>query len=150
MDKEENKNSEYMLTHEPEPTPAQLEEGKEKENILNFGEDEDFRGYSRTSKYLLFFLFFWLGIINHLGTILVMNGGRLLAFELNMSEYLQIYTSVSTVFAVLTRIINSKLCLKVSYKKRIYILSVWFIIGYISMYAVLELHKTILAGQGPL
>jgi hypothetical protein len=66
MDKEENKNSEYMLTHEPEPTPAQIEEGKEKENILNFGEDEDFRGYSRTSKYLLFFLFFWLGIINHL------------------------------------------------------------------------------------
>ena len=117
MDKEENKNSEYMLTHEPEPTPAQLEEGKEKENILNFGEDDDFRGYSRTSKYLLFFLFFWLGIINHLGTILVMNGGRLLAFELNMSEYLQIYTSVATIFSILTRVINSKLCLKVSYKK---------------------------------
>ena len=147
MDKEENKNSEYMLTHEPEPTPAQLEEGKEKENILNFGEDEDFRGYSRTSKYLLFFLFFWLGIINHLGTILVMNGGRLLAFELNMSEYLQIYTSVATIFSILTRVINSKLCLKVSYKKRIFILSFWMMAGYLSMYAILELHSTVLKGK---
>ena len=147
MDKEENKNSEYMLTHEPEPTPAHLEEGKEKENILNFGEDEDFRGYSRTSKYLLFFLFFWLGIINHLGTILVMNGGRLLAFELNMSEYLQIYTSVATIFSILTRVINSKLCLKVSYKKRIFILSFWMMAGYLSMYAILELHSTVLKGK---
>ena len=147
MDKEENKNSEYMLTHEPEPTPAQLEEGKEKENILNFGEDEDFRGYSRTSKYLLFFLFFWLGIINHLGTILVMNGGRLLAFELNMSEYLQIYTSVATIFSILTRVINSKLCLKVSYKKRIFIRSFWMMAGYLSMYAILELHSTVLKGK---
>ena len=147
MDKEENKNFEYMLTHEPEPTPAQLEEGKEKENILNFGEDEDFRGYSRTSKYLLFFLFFWLGIINHLGTILVMNGGRLLAFELNMSEYLQIYTSVATIFSILTRVINSKLCLKVSYKKRIFILSFWMMAGYLSMYAILELHSTVLKGK---
>jgi hypothetical protein len=147
MDKEENKNSEYMLTHEPEPTPAQLEEGKEKENILNFGEDDDFRGYSRTSKYLLFFLFFWLGIINHLGTILVMNGGRLLAFELNMSEYLQIYTSVATIFSILTRVINSKLCLKVSYKKRIFILSFWMMAGYLSMYAILELHSTVLKGK---
>ena len=147
MDKEENKNSEYMLTHEPEPTPAQLEEGKEKENILNFGEDEDFRGYSRTSKYLLFFLFFWLGIINHLGTIIVMNGGRLLAIELNMSEYLQIYTSVATIFSILTRVINSKLCLKVSYKKRIFILSFWMMAGYLSMYAILELHSTVLKGK---
>ncbi len=147
MDKEENKNSEYMLTHEPEPTPAQLEEGKEKENILNFGDDDDFRGYSRTSKYLLFFLFFWLGIINHLGTILVMNGGRLLAFELNMSEYLQIYTSVATIFSILTRVINSKLCLKVSYKKRIFILSFWMMAGYLSMYAILELHSTVLKGK---
>ncbi len=147
MDKEENKNSEYMLTHEPEPTPAPLEEGKEKENILNFGDDDDFRGYSRTSKYLLFFLFFWLGIINHLGTILVMNGGRLLAFELNMSEYLQIYTSVATIFSILTRVINSKLCLKVSYKKRIFILSFWMMAGYLSMYAILELHSTVLKGK---
>ena len=74
-----------------------------------------------------------------------MNGGRLLAFELNMDKYIQIYTSVSTVFSILTRIINSKLCLKVSYKKRVIILSFWMLAGYITMYAVLELHSTVLS-----
>jgi hypothetical protein len=38
-----------------------------------------------------------------------MNGGRLLAIELKMRNYLQVYTSVSTIFSVLTRLINSKL-----------------------------------------
>ena len=149
MDKEENKNAEFMLTHETEATPALLDEGKDKENVLNFG-DDDFKGYSRVSKYLLFFLFFWLGIINHLGTILVMNGGRLLAFELKMDKYLQIYTSVATIFSILTRMINSKLCLKVSYKKRIFILSFWMMAGYLSMYAILELHSTVLKGYNTL
>ena len=36
-----------------------------------------------------------------MGTILVMNGGRLLAFELGMNKYLQLYTSASTIFAIL-------------------------------------------------
>ena len=111
-------NDEKLLTNETQPMPLEIE-AKEKEKELKSLEEDDFQGYSRTSKYLLFFLFFWLGIINHLGTILVMNGGRLLAFELGMDKYLQIYTSVSTIFSILTRLINSKLCLKVSYKKRI-------------------------------
>ena len=85
-----------------------------------------------------------------MGTILVMNGGRLLAFELGMNKYLQLYTSASTIFAIFTRLINSKLCLKVSYKKRIYFLSLWFMIGYLSMYAVLELHDTVLDGYNVL
>ena len=137
-------NDEKLLTNETQPMPLEIE-AKEKEKELKSLEEDDFQGYSRTSKYLLFFLFFWLGIINHLGTILVMNGGRLLAFELGMDKYLQIYTSVSTIFSILTRLINSKLCLKVSYKKRIIILSFWMLAGYITMYAVLELHSTVLS-----
>ena len=146
-DKEEAGNSEKLLTNETE----NAHEMEEKENILNFKNDEDdFKGYSKLSKFLLFFLFFWIGIINHMGTILVMNGGRLLAFELGMNKYLQLYTSASTIFAIFTRLINSKLCLKVSYKKRIYFLSLWFMIGYLSMYAVLELHDTVLDGYNVL
>ncbi len=71
-----------------------------------------------------------IGIINHMGKILVMNGGRLLAFELKMNEYLQLYTFASKIFAILVRLINSKLYLKVSYEKRIYFLSLWFIYLY--------------------
>ena len=147
-DREEEINSEKLLTNETEQTPI---EDIDKENMpLLIEEEDDFKGYSKISKFLLFFLFFLLGIINHLGTILVMSGGRLLAIELKMRDYLQIYTSVSTIFSVLTRLINSKLCLKVSYKKRICILCFWLMAGYLSMYAVLELHSTILDGYNVL
>ena len=105
---------------------------------------KDFSNYSTAGKFLLFILFFFIGIINHLGTILVMTGSRLLAYELNMRDYLTLYTSVATIFSVLTRVINSRLCLKTSYKKRIVIICFWKITGYLSMYAVLALHGSIL------
>ena len=145
MDKEtENKENQKdkLLTNDEE---VNLEK-KESKDIKDTIEDQndDFQGYSKIAKYQLFGLFFLLGIINHLGTILVMTGARLLAYELNMKEYLTIYTSVSTIFSVLTRVINSKLCLKVSYKKRVVIICFWMMAGYISMFAVLQLHQTIL------
>ena len=66
-----------------------------------------------------------------------MTGGRLLAFELEMRDYLTIYTSVSPIFSIFTRLINSKLCLKISYKKRVIINCFWMMAGYLSMFAVL-------------
>ena len=79
-----------------------------------------------------------------------MSGGRLLAIELKMRDYLQIYSSVATIFSVITRFINSKLCLKVSYKKRIFILCFWMMAGYLSMFGILEMHSTILEGHNVL
>ena len=79
---------------------------------------DEFEGYTKRAKCLLFTLFFFLGVLNHLGTILVMTGGRLLARQLDMNDYVPIYTSVSVLFSIVIRMINSKLCLKVSYKKR--------------------------------
>ena len=107
--------------------------------------NDDFEGYTTIAKYQLYILFFLIGIINHLGTILVMTGGRLLAYELEMKQYVTIYTSLATIFSVFTRIINSKLCIKVSYKKRVIIISFWMMIGYLSMFGVLTLHETILS-----
>ena len=121
---------------------------EEDKNIDKSG--KDFSNYSTAGKYLLFILFFFIGIINHLGTILVMTGSRLLAYELSMKDYLTIYTSVATIFSVLTRIINSRLCLKTSYKKRIVIICFWMICGYLSMYGVLTLHETVLHEQNVL
>lgn len=103
---------------------------------------DDFKGYTKEEKYKLFALFFALGIINHLGTILVMTGGRLLAKELGMEDYLTIYTSASIIFALITRIINSKLFVKLSYKKRIFFLCFWMMAGYFLMFLVLLLHDT--------
>ena len=114
---------------------------KKKENIEHY-DINDFTGYSTSSKIQLFGLFFLIGILNHLGTILVMTGGRLLTIELNMKPYVTIYTSVATIFSIITRMVNSKLCLKVSYKKRVIIICFWMICGYLSMFLVLTLHET--------
>ena len=73
-----------------------------------------------------------------------MTGGRLLAFELEMRDYVTLYTSVATIFSVLTRVINSKLCLKVSYKKRVVIICFWMMAEYLSMFVVLQLHESVL------
>ena len=130
------------INKEQEDNLEQVESKKFEEKIEN--PDDDFQGYSKAAKYQLFILFFFIGIINHLGTILVMTGGRLLAFELEMRDYVTIYTSVATIFSVLTRVINSKLCLKVSYKKRVVIICFWMMAGYLSMFAVLQLHESVL------
>ena len=114
-----------------------------KEN-LEQNEKDDFEGYSTSAKIQLFGLFFFIGILNHLGTILVMTGGRLLTIELNMKPYVTIYTSVATIFSIFTRMVNSKLCLKVSYKKRVLIICFWMMLGYLSMFLVLTMHETIL------
>ena len=101
---------------------------------------DEFEGYTKRAKCLLFTLFFFLGVLNHLGTILVMTGGRLLARQLDMNDYVPIYTSVSVLFSIVIRMINSKLCLKVSYKKRAIIICFSNILGYVSMFGVLKLH----------
>ena len=139
-DTEGKNEQEKLLTSENDDTPS-----KELDMLHFRDEDDGWKSYSKFSKFLLFFFFFWIGIINHLGTILVMNGGRILAMELGVGDLLTLYTSGSTVFAILTRLINSKLCLKVSYKKRVWIICFWMMAGYITMYAVLELHSTVLS-----
>ena len=147
MEDESDKKNDNLLTqgkNEENEQNLEQEEPKKMDEKIVEEQDDDFQGYTKAAKYQLFVLFFFLGIINHLGTILVMTGGRLLAFELKMDDYVTIYTSVATIFSVLTRIINSKLCLKVSYKKRVVIICFWMMAGYLSMFAVLTLHKTIL------
>ena len=140
------KGKEQLVTPDTENNEDNNELNNSKQKFPNIieNEEDDFYGYSKAEKYKLFILFFFLGIINHLGTILVMTGGRLLAYELEMRDYVTIYTSVSTIFSVLTRVINSKLCLKVSYKTRVVIICFWMMAGYVSMFAVLTLHETIL------
>ena len=103
--------------------------------------ENDFEGYTRSAKIQLFALFFFLGVFNHLGTILVMTGGRLLARQLDMGDYVSLYVSVSTVFNLAIRLVNSKLCLKASYKERVIIICFTNIFGYASMFAILKLHE---------
>ena len=143
MSTELQQKSDNLIENEKNYEEEKSLEHEESKKIIE-EQDDDFQGYSKAAKYQLFVLFFFLGIINHLGTILVMTGGRLLAIELDMRDYVTIYTSVATIFSVFTRIINSKLCLKVSYKKRVVIICFWMMAGYLSMFVVLQLHETVL------
>ena len=113
-------------------------------------EVDEFEGYTRAAKYQLFTLFFFLGVLNHLGTILVMTGARLLANQLEMANLVPIYTSVSTIFNLAIRLLNSKLCLKVSYKKRVFIICFTNVFGYLTMFGVLKLHEGPLNGMNVL
>jgi hypothetical protein len=106
--------------------------------------------YPKKIKFLFYFLFFCLGIMNHLGTILVQTGARLLAKELDMEKYLYFYTTSCTIFSSIMRVLNSRFFIKVPYKKRVIALSIFMIFGYLSMYIVLKLHKSKLENENAL
>ena len=100
-------------------------------------ENKEDSSYTKSMKMRLMIYFFFLGIINHLGTILVMTGGRILSYELNLSSWMYFYTSASTLFNILTRFINSRYLVHISYKIRITFLCFWMCSGYLIMSLVL-------------
>lgn len=116
----------------------------DEKRISKLKDVDDFSLYTSSEKYQLYSLFFCLGIFNHLGIILVLTGCRLLAKELDMSDWVTLYTSMSTIFSMIIRLINSKLCIQISYKKRIILNCIMMIIGFSSMFLVLTLHDNIL------
>lgn len=116
-------------------------ENKEAPLIKAEAEENEFLGVPKQVKFQLFLIFFLMGIINHLGNILVLTGGRILAYELKLKDFVTLYTSSSSLFAVLTRTINSRLFIKVSYKKRMVIICGLMLGGYLSMFGVFQLFE---------
>jgi len=109
-----------------------------------------FGNYPKKIKFTFYFLFFCLGIMNHLGTILVQTGARLLAKELGMEKYLYFYSTSCIIFSSIMRVLNSKFFIKVPYKKRVIALSLLMIFGYLSMFIILKLHHSILKNENVL
>ena len=103
--------------------------------------------YPLKIKIAFYFLFFCLGIMNHLGTILVQTGARLLAKELGMEKYLYFYSTSCIIFSSIMRVLNSKFFIKVPYKKRVIALSILMIFGYLSMFIILKLHHSKLKNE---
>ena len=103
--------------------------------------------YPLKIKITFYFLFFCLGIMNHLGTILVQTGARLLAKELGMEKYLYFYSTSCIIFSSIMRVLNSKFFIKVPYKKRVIALSILMIFGYLSMFIILKLHHSKLKNE---
>ena len=111
-------------------------------------QDKEEKKYTSKMKRKLNLFFFSIGIINHLGTTLVLTGGRILAKELNMYDYLYFYTSASTICNIITRLVNSRYLVHVPYKKRVIFLVFWMGGGYFLMYLILTGHeKKIIEGN---
>lgn len=122
-----------------------LIEQKKEEKIDEIKIDDDFKDFNPNDKWKALGLFFAIGIINHLGIILVITGARILAKELKMDNYLTFYSFSSIIFAFITRLINSNFLLRVAYSKRVFFISIFNVVGYASMFLILLLHNTILS-----
>ena len=85
--------------------------------------------YTKLMKVLLTIYFFLIGLINHLETILILTGSRVLAYELNLSTWMHIYTPASTISNKLTLFINSRYLVHISYKKRI----TFYVFGFVQV-----------------
>ena len=92
-------------------------------------------------RYLIFFNFMFLGFVNHLGYYLILTSSQQFATKLGNESLIACYPLALIIFSSLTRLINSKYCLNISYYIRIIILSVQFFIGYISFFCILAYNK---------
>ena len=92
-------------------------------------------------RYLIFFNFMFLGFVNHLGYYLILTSSQQFATKLGNESLISCYPLALIIFSSLTRLINSKYCLNISYYIRIIILSVQFFIGYISFFCILAYNK---------
>ena len=92
-------------------------------------------------KYFLFFNFIILGFFNHLGYYLIMTSSQQFATKLGNESLIACYPLALILFSSLTRLVNSKYCINVSYYIRVLILSTQFCIGYIAFFFILQIIK---------
>ena len=92
-------------------------------------------------KYFLFISFIILGFFNHLGYYLIMTSSQQFATKLGNESLIACYPLALILFSSLTRVINSKYCINISYYVRVLILSSQFCIGYIALYFILHSSK---------
>ena len=116
---------------------------REKKEKLFHG--NNIKGFSTIQKYKIFGLFFCLGLFNNLTVIIVSTGKYLIANELELTKNSLIYVSSPIIFCTVTRVINAKFFLKISYKKRIYFLCFWMMLGYITMFLIFLLYDAVLS-----
>ena len=94
-------------------------------------------------RYLIFINFIFLGFINHIGFYLIITSSQQFATKLGNESLIACYPLALIVFSSITRLINSKYCINLSYYIRIILLSVQFFIGYISFFSILHFKNII-------
>ena len=95
----------------------------------------------RIIQYFIFLSFSFLGFINHLGYYLIITNSQQLATKLGNESLIACYPLALIMFSSLSRLINSKYFINISYYIRVIFLAFYFAIGYISLFFILDNKK---------
>ena len=90
-------------------------------------------------KKLIYFCFIFIGLINNLGYVLIITSAQQFASKLNNDTLIAFYPLALIIFNSISRFINSKYCITISYFKRILGLSFYFCFGYVFLFTVLTI-----------
>ena len=153
MQSEEDQNAPLV----PDQTPATQEneiqptEEKPKEEVKEEIKDDakeekkdvakDNSSYPAKFKYGFWFLFFFMGLINNIGTVLILSGAQRLSREMGMNSLMGLYPIATIICSSAARLFNSKFLINISHKKRIIFLSFYLFTAYIALFVILRLFK---------
>ena len=92
-----------------------------------------------SKKKLIFFCFAFIGLVNNLGYALIITSAQQFSSKLNDDKLIAFYPLALIIFDSLTRFINSRFFITISYFKRILGLSIYLFFGYIFLFIVLSI-----------
>ena len=153
MQSEEDQNAPLVpdqipATQENEIQPTEEKPKEEvKEEIKEDTKEEkkdvakDNSSYPARFKYCFWFLFFFMGLINNIGTVLILSGAQRLSKEMGMNSLMGLYPIATIICSSAARLFNSKFLINISHKKRIIFLSFYLFTAYIALFVILRLFK---------
>ena len=92
----------------------------------------------KIKQYIIFICFIFLGFINHLGYYLIITSSQQFATKLGNESLIACYPLALIIFSSLSRLINSKYFINISYYIRVICLSLYFFLGYITLFFILQ------------
>ena len=90
-------------------------------------------------KKLIYCCFSFIGLINNLGYVLIITSAQQFASKLNNDTLIAFYPLALILFNSISRFINSKFCITISYFKRVLGLSIYFCFGYLFLFTILTI-----------
>ena len=92
-----------------------------------------------SKKKLIYCCFSFIGLINNLGYVLIITSAQQFAAKLNDDRLIAFYPLALIIFNSISRFINSKYCITISYFKRVLGLTIYFCFGYLFLFTVLTI-----------
>ena len=94
-------------------------------------------------KKIIYCCFAFIGLVNNLGYVLIITSAQQFASKLNDDTLIAFYPLALILFNSISRFINSKYCITVSYFKRAIGLSIYFCFGYLFLFIILTIIDSI-------